>query len=155
MKPPESKEVVVSGWRSSLAALPGILLAFLPKVACPACWPAYAGLLSSLGLGFLLKTEYLLPLMSVFLILAVGTLSFRARRRHGYGPTALGVCAAAVVMIGKFVLDSDPTMYGGIAILVAASLWNAWPRKSSRSACPACAPAGGAERESGGMTTHE
>jgi hypothetical protein len=29
-----------------LALLPAILLALLPKLACPACWPAYVGLLS-------------------------------------------------------------------------------------------------------------
>ena len=50
-----------NGWRSSLATLPGIGLAFLPKIACPACWPAYAGLLSSLGLGFLLDVRWLFP----------------------------------------------------------------------------------------------
>ena len=45
MTPPSPR----AGWRSSLATLPGIALAFLPKIACPACWPAYAGVLSSLG----------------------------------------------------------------------------------------------------------
>jgi hypothetical protein len=40
-------------WKQNLLAVPGIGLSLLPKIACPACWPAYAGLLSSLGLGFL------------------------------------------------------------------------------------------------------
>src|SRR5262249_33508534 len=38
---------VRSRWRVSLGALPGIGVSLLPKVACPACWPAYAGVLSS------------------------------------------------------------------------------------------------------------
>src|SRR5437867_2381262 len=39
-----------------LWVLPSVAFAFLPKLACPACWPAYAGLLSALGLSFLLST---------------------------------------------------------------------------------------------------
>ncbi len=42
-------------WRSAIAMAPGVGLALLPKVTCPACWPAYAGVLSALGLGFLME----------------------------------------------------------------------------------------------------
>ncbi|KAF0218625.1 MAG: putative Thioredoxin [Geobacteraceae bacterium] len=49
------------GWRGMAAMLPGIGLAFLPKLACPACWPAYAGVFSSLGLGFVNYNPYLSP----------------------------------------------------------------------------------------------
>lgn len=125
-----------AGWRSSLAAVPGIAFAFLPKLACPACWPAYAGLLSSVGLGFLLDQTYLFPLTAAFLLLAVGALAFRARTRRGYGPLALGMAAAVVVLAGKSAFDSNAAMYGGIAVLVAASVWNAWPVRGA--GCPAC-----------------
>ena len=121
-----------------LAVLPGIGLALLPKVACPACWPAYAGVLGAMGLGFLVKTAWLLPLTAVFMVVAVGSLAFRARRRRGYGPFAIGLLAAVVVLGGKFVLGSDPAMYGGIALLVGASLWNSWPRKAAAAPCLAC-----------------
>lgn len=123
-----------TGWRSSLAVLPGVGAALLPKIACPACWPAYAGLLSSAGLGFLGETRWLFPLTAAFLCAAVAALAFRARR--GYGPFTLGLVAAAVVLLGKFTLDSDPAMYAGIGLLVAASLWNTWPRPAA--GCPAC-----------------
>ncbi len=119
-----------SGWKSSLATLPGIAFAFLPKLACPACWPAYAGVLSAIGLGFLVDTKYLLPLTAVFLVLAVGALAFRARARRGYGPFITGIVAAIIVLVGKFYFESDAALYGGIGLLVLASLWNAWPRKS-------------------------
>lgn len=39
-------------WRRGLAVAPGVGLEFLPKLACPACWPAYTALVSSLGLSF-------------------------------------------------------------------------------------------------------
>jgi len=129
------------GWRSSLGAVPAIGAALLPKVACPACWPAYAGVLSSFGLTFLMETRWLLPLTATFLVLAVGSLAFRARRRRGYAPFGLGLLAAALVTVGKFAFDSDPAMYVGIALLVGASLWNAWPRRPQAAACAACEPA--------------
>ncbi|MCA9606207.1 MAG: MerC domain-containing protein [Myxococcales bacterium] len=129
------------GWRSSLGAIPAIGAALLPKVACPACWPAYAGVLSSFGLTFLMETRWLLPLTASFLVLALGTLAFRAPRRRGYGPFGLGLLGATVVMAGKFALENDPAMYIGIALLVGASLWNAWPRRAQDAACAACEPA--------------
>jgi len=100
----------------------------LPKLACPACWPAYAGLLTSVGLGFLISAVYLLPLTVAFLVLALGTMVFRARERHGFRPFLLGMFAASGVLIGKFAWDSTLIMYGAVGLLVIASLWNTWPR---------------------------
>ncbi len=134
-----------AGWRSSLAAVPGIGIAILPMIACPACWPAYAGLLIALGLGFLMDTVYLLPLTAIFLTFAVGMLAFRAKARKGYGPFLTGLIASGIIIVGKFVFVSDAAMYGGVALLVVASVWNAWPRKAARTvnhACPACASGG-------------
>ena len=39
--------------RQTLLAMPGIVVALLPKLFCPLCWPLYAGVVSSIGLGFL------------------------------------------------------------------------------------------------------
>ena len=124
-------------WKQSLLAVPGVGLSLLPKVACPACWPAYAGLLSSLGLGFLISTAYLLPMTAAFLLLAVGMLGFRARRRRGYVPFALGIFAASFILFGKFSLASNPVLYAGLGLLIVASVWNGWPTTSR---C-ICAPA--------------
>ncbi len=126
-----------TGWQSSLAVIPGIAFAMLPKLACPACWPAYAGLLSSLGLGFLVQTKYMLPMTILFLLFAVAALFIHARSRKSYGPVFVGIVAAIIVLSGKFQFDSDAAMYGGIGLLVAASVWNVWPRRKD-SECPAC-----------------
>lgn len=126
-------------WKRSLFALPGIGVALLPKLACPACWPAYAGLLSSLGLGFLLSSTYLVPLTLVSLALAVGALGFHARRRHGYGPLFLGLTASVVVAVGKLGYESNAVTYAGLAVLVVASLWNTRPPSVATALpCPAC-----------------
>ena len=125
-------------WKQNLLAAPGIGLSLLPKIACPACWPAYAGLLSSIGLGFLVPNlTYLLPLTVVFLLIAVGTLAIRARQRRGYVPFILGMVAASLILFGKFSLASNPALYAGLGLLILASVWNSWPVTSR---C-ICAPA--------------
>jgi hypothetical protein len=119
------------------ALLPAIGMAALPKLTCPACWPAYAGLLSALGLGFIDYTPWLLPMTAGFLVLTLATLAWRARSRRGYGPLTLGAASAALVLIGRFVFESEAALWIGITALVAASAWNSWPR--ARAVCPACA----------------
>lgn len=121
-------------WKQSLIAVPGVGASLLPKLACPLCWPAYAGLLSSLGLGFLVSAQYLLAITIAFLVLALGALAFRARHRHGYGPFVIGLVAAATVLMAKFRWESSPVLYGAVALLVIASLWNAWPHRITKAA---------------------
>ena len=134
-----------AGWLSSMAVLPGLGATLMPVGLCPACWPAYAGVLSALGLGFLLESFYLLPVTITFLLFAVGALAFRAGSRRGRGPFAVGLVASALILLGKFVFVSVAALYSGIALLLGASIWNAWPRKRTDlkhvGACPACAPA--------------
>ncbi len=78
-----------------------------------------------------METAYLLPLTVFCLVLALAALAFRANRRRGHGPFVLGVLAAALLMVGKFVLDSNVAVYGGIASLIGASLWNSWPKSTT------------------------
>ncbi len=134
-------------WRNPLGAMSGAtLLAFLTRLLCPACWPAYAGLLSSMGLGFLLKTTWLLPLTMITLVFVMASLAFRARARRGYGPFMLGLPGASALLIGQFVFISGTAMSGwgidgGAILLVAASVWNGWPRKRKSmetDECPSC-----------------
>ncbi len=125
--------------RRTLLALPGVGVSLLPKLACPFCWPAYAGLLSSIGLGFLISAAYLLPLTAGFLAITLVSMAFRAKNRHGFSPFLLGSVAAAGVLLGKFLWESRPTMYGAVGLLVVASLWNAWPHGAGELAsCSNC-----------------
>ena|SRR5215813_9355652 len=89
-------------WKQSFMTIPGVGVSLLPKLACPFCWPAYAGLLNSVGLGFLISAKYLLPITAAFLVLAVAALAFRARRRHGYRPFLIGLVAAVWVWPASF-----------------------------------------------------
>lgn len=116
------------GWSRMVAALPSFV-AVLPILHCPACWPAYAGALSTLGLAFLWQAAYLLPITACLLMMAVASFGYKARSRHGYMPMVLGLIAAAAVLTGKFWLGNDSIVYGSLCTLFAASVWNAWPRK--------------------------
>jgi mercuric ion transport protein len=83
-----------------------------------------------MGLTFLLETAYLLPLTLIFIAISVGALGFRVSRRRGYGPFLVGIVASIVLVLGKFVFESDVAVYGAVVGLIGASLWNSWPRKS-------------------------
>ena len=131
---------MIKTWKHNALTIPGIGVALLPKLICPLCWPLYAGIVSSIGLGFLVGTAYLLPITGSFLILTLAVLGFRAKGRQGYGPLVAGVVASAAVLIGKFFLESSPIMYIGVGFLVVASVWNAWPRGANKAVCPGCAP---------------
>jgi hypothetical protein len=121
---------LASQGRSAATVLPAIGVAALPKLTCPACWPAYTGLLSSMGAGFVNYTPYLLPLTATFLFLSLCALGWRAPRHRGYGPLFLGLAASAMLLVGKFAFDSNTAMY---------SLWNAWPRAGQAAGnCPEC-----------------
>lgn len=102
---------------SGLAALP----------ACPACYPAYAGILSSLGLTAFVTPQAQAWLTALFLGGVVAALAWRARSRRGNGPLALGAVAALVVVGAKYALGFDALTYVGVALLVAAGIWNVWP----------------------------
>ena len=127
-------------WKQSALTVPGIGVALLPKLICPLCWPLYAGIVSSVGLGFLIGTAYLFPITGAFLILTLAVIGLRAKRRQGYGPLVAGVVASAAILIGKFFLESNPMMYIGVGLLIVASVWNAWPRRTAKTVCPSCAP---------------
>lgn len=124
--------------KQNLLALPGIGASILPKLACPACWPAYAGLLSSIGLGFLISAAYLLPVTAVSLALAIVTMAYGAKKRHGYGPLLIGLTAGAAVLLGKFAWENKTVVYGAFGLLVIASLWNAGPRRAVPSEVAIC-----------------
>ena len=123
------------GWRRRLLVLPAIGAALVPGLTCPACWPGYAALLSALGLGFIPTAPYLLPLTVGLLVVALAALALRAETRT---PLAVGVSASVIVVVGKFVFESNPVTYTGAGLLVAASLSITRVRRAAP--CSACAP---------------
>jgi hypothetical protein len=131
-------EGMMTGLKQHLLTLPGLGVALLPKAICPFCLPVYFNFLTSLGLGFLPSSKYLFRITFVLLLTAVSTLAFRAKQRRGLLPFELGLAASALILIGKFGLDSHSMTYGGVVLLVCASVWNAWPVKRIEASCERC-----------------
>ncbi len=131
-------------WTASLTVLPAFAVALLPSVTCPACWPGYAALLSSFGLGVLPTTRHLLPLTLAALLIPLGLLGVRARRRQGFLPLALGLLGASSLVMGRFVLGSNPLLYSGVGLLMGASIWSSRTNRRriansiSATSCQAC-----------------
>jgi len=128
MKVEKRKQPGGFAWKSLFATAPAIGAALLPSLSCPACWPAYAGLLSSLGLSFINYTPYLIPLFSVLVLVALFSLWYKANTRRGYGPLLLGLLGAVFLVIGRFASDNPYLLYAGITLFVFASIWNARKR---------------------------
>ena len=128
----------MTGLKQHLLTVPGLGVALLPKAICPLCLPVCFHLLPSLGLGFLLSSKHQFSLTLVLLLMAVSTLAFRAQQRRGLLPFQLGLAASALILAGKFGLDSHSMMYGGVVLLVCASVWNAWPLKRIEACCECC-----------------
>lgn len=133
-------------WQAVIASLPALGAASLPKLTCPLCFPAYAAVLSALGLKFVDYTPYLLPLTAAFLVVALAVLAVQARRTGKVHPLLLGVAASALVLIGKFQLDSEWLTISGIGLLVIAVFFGSRTKSISVASCSACAPGEGEQR---------
>lgn len=119
-----------------VGSLPALGTSLLPNLACPACWPAYASLLSAVGLTFLAESKYLFWVNASALFVGLVVLSRRVRVR-GYRPLALGVMATALILFGKFEFRSNTITWLGAAIYVAAFVWSSAYTKSAPP-CPKC-----------------
>lgn len=132
---------MIANVRRFFVAVPAVVISLISHAGvCPACWPLLGGLMSSLGVTFLFETRYLLPLMIGCLALAVGALSYGARR--DYRPVALGIAASVLVLIGRFVVDAALVTIVGACLLVGAYVWSFWSRRQNRaSSCQSCGSA--------------
>lgn len=120
-------------WVRSLAALPGAGLSLLPSISCPACVAAYAGALSSLGLGFVLNERVLAPVILAFLAVGIGGVAWSTRTHRHAGPLAATLLGSIAVIAGRLVSRLPPVLFVGIALLIAGSLWNLWLKRPRRS----------------------
>ena len=121
-----SRAEIGSGRWRTWTAVPGILAAVLPKATCPLCVAAYAGVISSLGLGFLLTDRVLNPVILVSLTLSVASAGWNSWARRRSLPFLLAVTGAAAVVLGRMVWSLPLVVYGGVALLLGASSWTLW-----------------------------
>lgn len=121
-----------------ISTLPAIGTALLPRLTCPTCWPAYSAALGALGFGFVDYTPYLLPVMTIFVLLALAVIARATMRSRRVAPLIVGVVGAGILLGGRMLSDSDAFTYAGAALLAAASLWSTWRRRANQPTCGAC-----------------
>lgn len=117
-----------SRW-SSLAALPAALLSLLPAVTCPACLGAYAGLFSALGLGFLVRSTVLEPLLISTLLLGLASIVWSTLAHRNPWPLALTLLGDFAVVVGRYALASQEMQWLGFPLILGGALWNIWLRR--------------------------
>jgi hypothetical protein len=132
------KKPVAGRWQPVAASFPAIGTALLPKLTCPLCFPAYAAILSALGIEFVNYTPYLLPLTAVFLAVAITVLALQTRRTGNSMPLVLGIAASLIVLFAKFGLEADWLTTGGIIMLVVAIFLGSRTKSTAIAPCPAC-----------------
>jgi len=120
-----------------IAAVSAIGIAFLPKISCPLCWPAYAGILSLVGLGFLLTGTNLLIVSSIFLGMVLVVFGLRARARRNFIPFWGALAGVLMLIGGKFIFENMPLFYTGTIFLTVAAIADMWPFYKSQN-CNNC-----------------
>jgi mercuric ion transport protein len=130
---------VFTGFSLNVAAIPAIIFTLLPKLICPFCWPLYTGLLGSIGINFINYTPYLFPLLTLFLILTISGLILAARSKKKYGPVYLGGISSLLILIGKFLFETEMLIYIGLTGLIMSVIWQSRIKPSgNHGSCSAC-----------------
>lgn len=122
------KTAKAGGW---LGPVGGVLAVLVPKGLCPICIATSGSVLSSLGLTFLANDAVMRWLLAGILAIALLAFFVSARRKERWAMFATAVAGALLVYAG-WMFTSTIAVYGGSALLVAASILNLWkPREPS------------------------
>lgn len=123
--------------RTTLMAMSSALFALAPK--CPICFLAYFGIFGVATSSASAYRAWLVPITGFWLALTIAMLAFQRRGKRRYGPAVLGCVAALLLLIGKFVVDSQLMAFAGVATLLVAAVWRARIQPQiSTLACPQC-----------------
>jgi hypothetical protein len=118
-----------SRWNSSLAAIPAAFLSLLPAITCPACLGAYAGLFSALGLGFLVRSTVLEPLLISTLLIGLASIAWSTRAHRNPWPLAFTLLGDLTVVVGRYALTNQEIQWLGFPLILGGALWNIWLRR--------------------------
>jgi hypothetical protein len=113
------------------------LLVVAPK--CPVCFLAYFGIFGVATTSVSAYRAWLPAVTAVWLAFTVATLAFQRRGLRRYGPALVGLLAALAILAGRFTLNDQTLVYGGIGTLVIAAGWRAWSqRPTANESCAQC-----------------
>ena len=111
----------------------GSIGALVAAAACPICFPKLALLGALFGLGALGAYESQLFIAAQVLIVLALVGHIVAYRRHvSWWLLGTAVLGAAAVFGGLYLVYSEPLIYAGFAVLVAASATDFWSRMRAK-----------------------
>lgn len=115
------------------------ILAFIPFISCPLCWPAYASFLAYLGIGIFNFTPYFIPILFGLVILSC-VLIWRDHGSHKrFSPFILALTGGVLILIGKVMFSLNYLLYVGIICLLTSTILNFYfVRKTSRNLTQFC-----------------
>jgi len=125
-------------WLQTLVAIPAAVLPLLPSFSCPVCIAAYAGVLSSLGLGFVLSDRVQRPLIVFFLAITIGSVALATKQHKRRGPFLFVLTGSLAIIAGRLVWSVHPALYLGVLCLVAGTVWNLILKRSKRKLASLC-----------------
>jgi|ERR1700682_6349116 len=123
----------------------GFLGALIAAIAAPCCFPLFAAVGATLGLGALARYEsLLLHLFQAFAVASLIGLLFAFKQHQRGGPAILGLASILALAYTFYVSFLSALLYVGLFGLLAASVWNYFcsrrPRPVLQSiiTCPHC-----------------
>lgn len=145
-----------SGWLGGVTSL----LASAVALVCPACIPALAGLLASLGIGLAAREQFIRPLLVGLLALAVASFAWSAKLHRHRWVVVTGIIGGVLVYLGRYYVGfselwmNQAATWLGTGVLIGSALVNLRLKRG----CPRCAkdaptPVGGNGRCCGNEQT--
>lgn len=126
--PPRAKKVAGFA-RATGSILISFLYAFFPK--CPICWAAWMSVFGSFGLSKIPYQPWLLPVMCLLLLFHLAML-VRGVRQKGYGPFAISLGGAAILLAARYWDAGDFILYVGMACIGLGAFWNSFSMNPQR-----------------------
>lgn len=121
-----------------LAAVPTALLALVPTGTCPLCVAGNVGVMSGLGVPFLLNHRVQTPLIVVFLAATLGCVGWVAMKRRSFAPFVVVLVGSLALGVACFAWNHSVFVYGGSATILGGALWStaSKPRSSFTTSLP-------------------
>lgn len=111
----------------------------LAAAACPACFPALAGLASALGLSFLAPYErYMLILFQILVLVSLASVYYGYRNHKKKVVLIMAGISVLVIMSSFYVIISINyfwVIYVGFALLIVSSLLNTYYGRCNKVCC--------------------
>lgn len=116
--------------REMLKQFGGLLGAGIAAACCLGI-PAVLAAMGAVGLGFLINDAYLFPLFAGFVAISLWFLFATARRHGNLTPFWVGLAGGVIGVAGLWLLVTGLyplpiSVYGGLGVLIAGSIWDAW-----------------------------